>query len=73
MCERIIINAQVERAVAVLGVADRTSDQLRNIRLGQRLELEDLASADQCVIHREKRVFRGRPDERDHAALDVAE
>ena len=65
--------AHVERqlAEAALVVGERAVDELPQIGLAQRLEPHHLAARQERGVDLERRVLRGRADERDRARLDV--
>ena len=67
------MHVDVVRSQAALFVGQRPPQQRLDLVRRQRLELEDLAAADQCAIHREKRIARRRADQRDDAFLHVGQ
>ena len=68
--ERVVVELHVELAVPALGVGQRLPGDREQVGLGQRLELEDAAAADERLVDLEIGVLGGRADEDDRAVLD---
>ena len=71
--ERVLVELDVELAVAAFGVFERVSHHALDGVFVQRFEAEDLGAADQGGIDSEEGVFCRGADEGDDALLDVAE
>ncbi len=71
MSQRVVVDGDVLQAVSPLFVGDGTSDDARQIVVGQRLHLEDAAAADQSFVDLEIRILGRRADERHRTILDV--
>ncbi len=69
--ERVVVDLYVVVAQAALFVGESTEEQRLDVVDGERLELEDLAAADQGAVDGEKGIAGGRADERDDAFFDV--
>jgi hypothetical protein len=68
--QRIIGELHVELAVPALRVRQRLPRDREQVGLGQRLELEDAAAADEGLVDLEVGVLGGRADEDNGAVLD---
>ncbi|OQA43300.1 MAG: hypothetical protein BWY52_01914 [Chloroflexi bacterium ADurb.Bin325] len=68
--QRVVVDPHIKPAVAALRVGQRLSRDRAEILLGQRLELEDAAAADERLVDLEIGVLGGRADQDDRAVLD---
>ena len=68
--QRIVVELDVELAVAALGIGQRLASDREEVVLRERLELEDAAAADQRLVDLEIGVLGGRADQDDRAVLD---
>ena len=67
----LLLNFNLQVADAALRIYQRAGDEVEEVVLGKRLQLENLRARDQRRVHEEERVVRGRADEPDDAALDI--
>ena len=58
-------------ADAALGIHERAGDEVEQVILGKRLQLENLRARNERRVDEEERVVRGRADEPDDAALHI--
>ncbi len=68
MIEGIIVDRHVQFAVTAFRVGQRLADDLAQIVLGERGQLEDAAAADQRFVDLEVGIFRGGTD-KDHGTI----
>ncbi len=68
--QRVVVDLDVQLAVAALRVGQRLPRDREEVVLGQRLELEDAAAADQRLVDLEVGVLGGGADQDDRAVLD---
>ena len=68
MIEGILVDRHVQFAVTALRISQRLADDLAQIILRERCQLEDAAAADQRLVDLEVGVFCGGAD-KDHGAI----
>ena len=66
----IVVDLDVELAVAAFGVGQCLASDREKVVLRERLELEDAAAADERLVDLEIGIFGGRADQDDRAVLD---
>ncbi len=66
----VVVDLDVQLAVAALGIGDSLPRDVEEIFFGQRLELEDAAAADQRLVDLEVGVLGGGADQDHRAVLD---
>ena len=71
MRQCVVVDLDVELAVAAFRVSQRLASDPVEVVLGQRLELEDAAAADQRAVDAEIGVLGGRADQHHRAVLYV--
>ncbi len=70
MGQGVVVNRHVQLAVAAFGIGQRLARDREEICLGERLELEDAATADERLVDLKIRVLGGRADQDHRAVLD---
>ena len=70
MVERVVVELNFLGAEAADGIFDGLPDDVFDVFVVERLQLEDARTRHKCPVHREIRIFRGRADENDGAVFD---
>ena len=68
--ERAFCEPHLPAAIAPVAVGDRGARGVHEVIAGERLQLEDAASAHECLVNLEKGIFRCCPDQDDGTVLD---